>query len=130
MLKLSELRAAWRTESGELFFNIQLPSASHRFPTLPSVLFFVFFFLISLNLWDLYVSFLQVPSSFSFLVRLSAYFLQLPSASFSLPQLPSASFNFLQLSSASIPSASLPWASFGFLQLPSADIIIALNFLN
>ena len=39
--RLSELRAAWRTESGELFFNIQLPSASHRFP-LPSV-FFVHF---------------------------------------------------------------------------------------
>ena len=70
-----------------------------------------------MNLWDLYFSFLQVPSSFSFLVRFSTYFLQLSSASFSFLELASASSGFLQLPSSSIPSASvrLPLASFFFI---------------
>ena len=119
-----KLRAAWRTESGELFFNIQLPSASHRFP-LPSV-FFVHFLQ--------FLRLLRVPSVlFRFLLAVSAYSsffdpFQLPST-FPLPstlQLPSASFSFLWLP----PASSASSASLSFLQLPSADIFSAFNFLK
>ena len=94
-----KLRAAWRTESGELFFNIQLPSASHRFP-LPSVFF---------------VHFLQFLRSL----------FQSPSGSFRPFPLPSGCFCLLELlRPLSTPfrfSASFyPSASLSFLQLPVA----------
>ena len=117
MLELSELRAAWRTESGELFFNIQLPSASHRFPMLPSVFFCTSFnfsgplfqfppgsfcpFLLPSGCFCLLE--LLRPLSTSFCFSASFY----PSASFSFLQLPSASCSFLQLPQLpQLPSAS------------------------
>ena len=111
-----KLRAAWGTESGELFFNIQLPSASHRFP-LPSV-FFVHFLQFLRSLF-------QSPSG-------SFRPFPLPSGCFCLLELlrplstpfrfsasfyPSASLSFLQL-----PVASSSFLSFlSFPQLPSAS---------
>ena len=109
--RLSELRAAWRTESGELFFNIQLPSASPSFPMLPSVFFctsfnfptpfsvsFGFLLSVSGSFW-LFLLTRVSSTSFNFLLLfcflLPFSFLQLPSASFSFLQLPSASFSFL-----------------------------------
>ena len=81
-VRTPELRAAWRTESGEFFFNIQLPSASCCFLPLP---------LISLTPYSVRVS---ACSSFLDLFQFS--FLQLSSAFFSFLQLPSASFSFLK----------------------------------
>ena len=120
-----KLRAAWRTESGELFFNIQLPSASHRFP-LPSV-FFVHFLQFLRSLF-------QSPSgSFRPFPLPSGCFCLLEllrplstSFHFSASFYPSASLSFLQL-----PVASSSFLSFlSFPQLPSADMFIAFNFLK
>ena len=106
-----KLRAAWRTESGELFFNIQLPSASHRFPALPSI-FFMYFLQFLRPLFQSpsgsFCPFLLPSGCFCLLELLRPF--QLPAA-FPLPstlQLPSASFSFLWLPPASSASFWLP----------------------
>ena len=113
-LSSQKLRAAWRTESGELFFNIQLPSASHRCPALPSV-----FLCTSFNFSDPFFSFLRVPSVlFCFLLPLSASF-----CVFLLPRASSTFFNFLL--PFLLPSATfiLSASCCIFLLLPASSVV-------